>query len=349
MPFTPLALLGSLIGCTGQAGPLPDGSWLLEGHVVAGEIGAQDGDISVALWGQNWGTDGKVEASAKVEEDGAVWLAFPVETAAGRATASLELSLDAGQAKLPLGAREGELVHALSVKPGALDEQRRADLSSPWNARRGTLEQAWTTGAFTLRDSSNQLMGSLQLLPGSDALVELLLDHAITDGPMPARRHPEGADVMLHFAVQPRFDEELALLRFNVPSMRAVLPVDRSPHPDDSWFEVIPGPPPPDEIEARRERVERQALADELAMLARLGPQLAAHATDGLQALGRCPQAGELDPRWTVLLGDYTAEVEESRGECRVRLEPSLLQHTRRTATLATPQGLQATEVLGSD
>ncbi len=343
---TPL-FVASLTACGGDPGALPHGSWILTGNGVAGELVVENERTTVEIWGANWGTDGVARARPSQDEAGATWLAFPVQTAAGTAEASIQLDLDQGKAILPLGYREGELLHALVLKPGSLDEATRTAASRPFLDTRAALQQAWAIGAFTIRDPGGTLTGAVQLLPGNDAQVELIMDHVLTDGVVPARRNAEGADMLLHFEVEPRFGEELALLRFNVPVMRAVLPMDRLPHPDDRWFEVKPGRPEDAEIEDRLAAVRRKALEEERAMLGRLGPQLAGHAQDGRVALGRCPKPEEFDPKWQVLLGDYRMSVEDVAGECIVSLEPSMVQHTRRTATRATPLGLQNIEVLG--
>ena len=342
------ALLLLLGACAGRDPGLPEGRWTLEGEGVLGELRVEGGESWVGLWGATWGTPaagspaetGRDEASER-------WIAFPVGIAAGEATAELALDVEAGRARLPLGYRPGELEFALLLREGALEPARAAEAAGGLAVALPALQEAWAHGGFQLRDRGGALAGQLEILPEGRARAEILTPWALTEGATQAVRQAEGPDQVFLFEVEPRFAEEQGLLRLNLPTLQAVLPVDRLPHPDDRWLRVSPGLPSAEERSQRREEVRTQALVDERALLARLAPALAAAADERRAASGRCPAFGELDMDWQTLLGDYRIRIEPQGSGCQVRLEPSTVQHTRRTALSATAAGLGPVEVLG--
>jgi hypothetical protein len=343
VPLT-LRLAGLLalatMGC-GRQGLLPDGSWTLRGHGIQGGLEVEDAKVRVLLQGEAWSTAPEGAWAAVRQEDDGTWLSFPVQTAAGEAAAAMSLSIEHGSAQLPLGFREGEHVYALKLEPGEV-----SPISPP--AGLDTLQQAWREGGFSLWDGE-ELAGAIQLLPGEEARVQLITPSALTDGAAVALRKSEGPDVLLAFPVQPRFADELGLLRLNLPTMRAVLPVDRAPHPDDRKLTVTPGLPSPAQLERRGEAVRERALKDERELLIRLAMELSGAALALRNTGGSCPAPSQLEPDWKLLLADYRLRVEQSPGDCVIHLEPQLVQHTRRTAITATAQGVIELEVLGVD
>jgi hypothetical protein len=316
-------------------------SWILEGHGIAGGLHQRGEDLRIQLQGASWSTGPEPVPAQRAEDDGDTWLYFPVRTAAGAAEAAMELALEEGRATLPLGFRPGEHHFVLSLREG------KPEAGSPVTAL-SALEQAWAGGGFGLWDGET-LAGSLTLLPDDRARIQLLTAEAITDGAVPALRRSEGPDLLLIFPVEPQFADESGLLRLNLPTMRAVLPVDREPHPGDRWLHATPGLPSDAALAERLAQVRQRALHDERTLLTRLGPELSAAALALRQEKGACPEPQDLHDDWKLLLGDYRLRVEETAGDCLVKLEPFLVQHTRRTAITASAQGVLHVEVLGAE
>lgn len=334
-------------GCAERSRPLPPGTWWLEGLACVGEIEAGDEAVEVRLWGDRWGTPTEGSpATVGTVPDGTLWLDFPVDTAAGWAEATLALDPAAGRARLPLGYRDGELDLVLALHEGPLDPARREAAGAAHEAALPGLKAAWAEGSFQLRDQAGVLQGQIVLLPGSAAQVQLVSPTALTDGLAHARRRAEGPDQVVLFPVEPQLLDELGLLRLNVPTLRAVLPVDLRPHPDDRWLLASPGAPDPAELAARLAAVRREALAAERALLSALGPRLAAEADEARARTGACPEPATLGPDRQVLLRDYHVAIHALGAGCAVRLAPAVVQHTRRTAVTATAAGVAGIEVL---
>ncbi len=331
----------ALAGCT-PADRGPEGSWVLEGHGIHGGLVGDGERLAIRLQGEAWSTGpDPVPAQRAPDEDGSSWLYFPVATAAGEADAALQLDLAAGSARLPLGFREGEHVFALTLREGT-----PGDLEPP--AELASLQQAWSSGGFSLLDSSGALAGTLVLRPGAPTRVQLVTPTAITQGAVPAARKAEGPDLLLAFPVEPQFADELGLLRLNLPTMKVVLPVDNQPHPSDHWLTARAGLPSDEELSARLEAVRDQARQAERELLTRIAQELSGAALAHRQARGRCPTVEELEPDWKMLLEDYRLQVLETPGDCLIALEPHMVQHTRRTAIRASAQGVLSLEVLGA-
>jgi hypothetical protein len=340
------AFLGFLalvtIGCT-VADRGPEGSWVLQGHGVSGGLVGDGESLEITLQGATWSTGSDPVAAKRVaDEDGSTWLYFPVRTAAGEAEAALQLDLDAGSARLPLGFRDGEHVYSLTVAPGTPPALEPA-------LALADLQRAWTTTGFALHDSGGALAGTLVLAPNAPARVQLISAAAITQGSVPAMRKAEGPDLLMVFAVEPQFADELGLLRLNLPTMKAVLPVDRAPHPGDRWLDARAGLPDDAALEARLGEVREQALKAERELLTRLSQELSGAALAQRAERGRCPTVEELQPEWRLLLEDYRLTVDETAGDCVIGLEPHMVQHTRRVAIRASAQGVHSLEVLGGE
>jgi len=341
MPTRAWVLCLALLGCPGPT--LPQGSWVIQGHGIRGGLVGDGDSMTVSLQGSAWttGPDGATGAWVR-EVDDSTWLYFPVSMAAGQAEAAMQLDLDAGTARLPLGFREGEHVYALTLAPGTPPALASLPALSP-------LQRAWQGEGFTLRDGSGELAGSLFMLPGKQARVQLVTVAALTDGVVPAVRKAEGPDLLLAFPVAPQFADELGLIRLNLPTMKAVMPVDHQPHPSDLWLEATAGAPSEQALETRSQQVRAEALRAERVLLTRLTMELSGAALAHRTEHGRCPTLEELQPDWKILLGDYRLRVNETAGDCLVHLEPHQVQHTRRIAMTASAQGLLEVEVLGAD
>ncbi len=328
------------LGCSREK-LLPEGSFTLEGHGIRGGMSVEGAQVELRLQGEAWSTDPQGARAAVRQEDDGIWMSFPVQTAAGEAAAAMAISLEQGSARLPLGFREGEHVFTLKVAPGEAPPL-------PALERLDSLQQAWREGGFGLWDGE-ALAGAIQLLPGDAARVQLILPTALTEGAAVALRKSEGPDVLLAFPVQPRFADELGLLRLNLPTMTAVLPVDELPHPDDHQLRVTPGLPDEEALERRTQQVREMAAKEERELLTRLAMELSGAALTLRQSEDRCPTPEQLEPDWKLLLGDYRLEVKQSPGDCLIHLEPQLVQHTRRTSITASAQGVIALEVLGAE
>jgi hypothetical protein len=335
------------LACSPSTPVLPQGTWWLEGQGSLGELVIDGDGARVALWGEHWGTPTVgSEASASTDSAGVIWLDFPVDTSAGWAQATLALELGAGRVNLPLGFRPGELELRLLAHEGPLAADRREAAAGAHEAALPGLQAAWAEGTFQLRDAAGVLQGLVVLLPGAEARVQIVSEAALTDGLAPARRRAEGPDQVIAFPVEPQLEDELGLLRLNVPTLQVVLPADRLPHPADRWLQASPGAPPPEELQARLEEVERASLAAERTLLARLTPELASEAGRRRAQEGACPAFAAMGPDWQVLLGDYQVAITAAGAGCAVHLAPSVVQHTRRTAVEATAEGLGEVEVL---
>jgi hypothetical protein len=235
---------------------------------------------------------------------------------------------------------------ALALHEGALDPARREAAAAAHESALPALKAAWAEGTFQLRDEAGALAGQVVLLPGAAAQVQIVGATALTEGLTPARRRAEGPDQVVIFEVEPRLGDELGLLRLNVPTLRAVLPLDRAPHPDDRWLVASPGAPSAEDLAARIADARRDALAAERDLLARLAPALAAEAGAIRARAGACPVFSDLGPDWQVLLRDYHVTFTAAGAGCTARLAPVVVQHTRRTAVTATADGLGEVEVL---
>ena len=282
-----LLLTLALVGCGGSS-TVPQGSWVIQGHGILGGLWGQADALTVQLQSEAWSTGPEpVPARLVYDEDGSTWSYFSVETAAGPAEAALELDLEAGRGRLPLGFRDGEHVFVLTLTPGT-------PASPSPTPGLSELAQAWAKGGFTLRDGSGDLTGALVLLPGGGAQVQLVTPTALTDGRVAAASKSEGPDLLLAFPVEPQFADENGLMRLNLPTMKLVLPVDHQPHPNDHWLEVSAGPPDPEQLAARIQQVRKEALQAEKALLTRLGPELSGAALEHRSERGQCPSVEEL-------------------------------------------------------
>ncbi len=344
----PATVILLLAACSSSPG-LPLGSWVLEGHGALGELRVEEKGALIGLWGDSWGTPAEaVPARIIPDEQGAIWLHFSFVTGTGEGEAVLQADPELQRAFLPLGARKGELELVLAMQAGTMEAQRRTRAQAQLAAGLAQRQQAWRDGRFRLLDEDGTLLGGLQLLPEKRANVEFFSAGLLTEGPVAAGRRSDGPDLLLQFAVQPSFDDEPGLLRLNLPTMRAVLPMASRPHPDDRWLGVSPGWFTEEERAERLTAARREALLQERSVLSRLAPALSAAALQARTAAedGACPGIEELGETWTTLLADYRVRLEATAGDCVVLLEPKTIQHGRRIALRATAAGILEQEVL---
>lgn len=294
----------------------------VQGVLLAGSRGCGEGGLQVGLWGPRWGTAGLVPARA-VEEDGAIWVYFPLGTGLGEGEAAMRVSR--GDATLLLGARPGE--HEVHLQVGALPDDAPLDRAAAEGAARLAEEQLlWEQGSFLLRDGE-QTVGDLQLL-GDRALVAVY--DAFWATPVPVRTvvRSEGPEIVLEFPVEPSLQGELGQLRLNVPTRSAVVPAEREPTELDRVLELVPGEQSSEAREALLEEATRLADQIESEQSGALARKLAAELRT---PEGRCEGIEAVDSEWKLLLRGYQIDVvpDPQRGSCDVELSPTIFQHGR--------------------
>lgn len=345
------ALLGGLLTAAACApvGPLPAGSVALHADGVEGFVevvpaaGCEPGRARVGLWGDRWGTPGVVTATVEEPEPGLLWLTFPLETGLGEGEGALRLQ--GGQAWVPLGGRPGEHDATLRVTPAAPPADGGAAWDRAFRERIRAEQDAWAVGTFRLEDHG-ALVGEVQLRGEEPPWVRVYDQSWWTANPTLADLGSDGGDLLLAFDVEPRLEEERALLRVNVARRSVVVPQDTHPTPDDRRLDLVPGTTPPDEREARMEWARRAAAAAESAWVAESLPALAAAAA---RPGGDCATLETLDPIWGLLLRGYAVEISAEGGRCVVGIEPEIAQHNRRWQGRVGPEGVLDGGLLPSD
>lgn len=312
------------------AGPLPPGSLALESDDARGFIevvpsaGCEPGRARIGLWGERWGTPGVVTATVEEPEPGLYWLTFPLETGLGEGEGALRLQ--GGQARVPLGGRPGEHDATLRATPGVPPADGGAAWDQAFRARIQADQDAWAVGTFRLEDAG-ALVGEVQLRGDEPPWVRVYDQTWWTGTPTLADLGSDGGDLLLAFDVEPRLEEERALLRINVARREVVVPQDTHPTPEDRRLELVPGTIAPDEREARMAAAQRAAATAEAAWVAETLPSLAAAAA---RPSGGCATLEALDPIWGLLLRGYAVEIASHNEGCVVAIEPAISQHNRR-------------------
>lgn len=332
------------LGCGGPA-PSFRGTWALQGPETAGQVRAgaalgfgaccTGGGVTVELYGPAFSTGGAVPAQVSVEEEGLVWLFFPLQTALGEAEAALRLQ--GRQALLPLGARPGELELSLSRVEGPADpsalEAAAARAASSLDAAR----QAWAGGAFRLQQPDGRLVGEVLLRPDQAPVVAVYDRTWWTGGPVWSDRAEEGPDLLLSFPVEPALRGEEGLLRLNVPTSTAIVPADAVPTELDRHLSMVAGVVTQAERDAAMAAARTEADQAELEAMVELGRLLAVRALDDA---GGCRSWEQVNPALADVLVGYTVRVEPLDGRCVVDVEPELPQHRRRLRARIGPEGL---------
>ena len=288
---------------------------MVRGDGVEGEL-RTDGGCSIGLWGSAWGTPGVVRCSVTVDERGR-WLSFPFETGLGEGTGVLELG--EGEARLPLGSRDGEHDLMLALVPGELPPAERRALAEASAERVAGWQAAWTDGAFRLQ-VADQLVGELRFEGDGAVSVATYDAHWMTEGFVRSGFVAHGPDLVVQFPVMPALREEQGLMLVNVPTGRVVVPAAANPTALDRWFELVPGSVDDDEAVAATRAASDAAVAREREVLERLLPSV-------VPADGCTPPAGLDD-----LLPGYTVRVLPEGEGCALELEPEPVQHGRRIA-----------------
>lgn len=329
------------LACASLPEPLR-GVHRVEGEGVRGEVRAPSawglpGDAPrIELHGPGFTTGPAVAARVLVEEDGRVWLEFPLQTALGEATASLRVQ--GADASLPLGGRPGEFDLDLQWTEGA-DEPGALAAAAALSA--GAVEQArvdWGRGAFRLETPATppQLVGELQFRGDEPPRVAVYDRWWWTGGVVVADQSADGPDILLAFAVEPSVQGEEGLLRVNVPAMTAVVPADRLPTDLDRRLRLVPGPVGEEERRlamaaavAEADRLEREAIEP-------IARQLA---TRALQPDGSCLGWRDLAPGLEPQFVGYEVQVLPSGEACAVSVETTRPQHRRRLRTRVESRG----------
>jgi len=325
-PRLPPALLVLSVACAerGPGAPRPAG---LAGDGVLGLIeggqGGCDEGLRVGLWGPRWGTDGMVPAEVEREESGVLWVDFPLMTGLGEGDAALRL--EGAEARLPLGAREGE--HDLILRQTALPDPDEVSRAIEANAAAVEAERtAWSQGGFLLVDGQTRT-GDVQLL-GDRATIAVYDAFWLTPEPVAASVSAEGPEIILDFPVEPSLQGELGRIRLNVPTRRAVIPAERDPTELDRHLDLVPG---------TLDAASRQPLLDAAAQLAdgiereQTGALAARLALEARAPDGACLQIEDLDPEWLLLFRGYDVAIYPSPEKtcCIVEVSPTVPQHGR--------------------
>lgn len=332
-----LVLIAATSACARDSSVLR-GTVGLDGEGVVGVVrggpgGCGGGGLKVGLWGERWGTDGEVPAEASEEEPGVVWVYFPLMTGLGEGEAALRLQ--GREARLPLGARPGEIEAKMRLSDPP-DAARLEAVAAETGAALERERAAWEEGRFLLKDGE-LTVGDLQIR-GERAAVSVYDASWLAPEPVEAILRAEGADLVLSFPIEPSFEGEPGLLRINVPTRVAVVPAEVAPTELDRRLHVEPGEVPPAVREALVE--DAIALADgiEVEQAGALARKLAAEAR---APDGRCVRMEDLDPEWALLLVGYDVAVEQAEdgASCVVELSPRVTQHGRRHRGRHGPEG----------
>lgn len=315
-----------MLACASSS-PLVTEAWVLKGPGVLGQLSASghgcDGkEASIGLWGATWGTAGHVPVEA-TEEDGVLWLSFPIQTGVGEGVAALRVQGE--DVRVPLGARSGEFDLVLTRTPGV---SPAAPLqAAERSAQAGiTVEQAaWEQGDFLLMDGT-EAVGEVSLRGDAPPMISVHDITWLTPEPVVAARADDGGDLLLVFPVEPTLEDEEALIRINVLTRAVVVPSQAVPSPMDRRLKLEAG------VLSDAERAEAVAAAiasadaAEEAWLEEAGADLARRA----RRSGGCAEWSELPEEWRLMLAGYEVEITTLDGECALEVSPDWRQHRRR-------------------
>ncbi|MDG1481481.1 MAG: hypothetical protein P8R54_17935 [Myxococcota bacterium] len=319
-------MLWILLACASSS-PLVTEAWVLEGPGVLGQLSAPEPGCggkgaTIGLWGATWGTAGQVPVDA-MEEDGVLWLSFPIQTGVGEGIAALRVQGD--DVRVPLGARSGEfdlaLTRAPGVNPAALLEAAAQTAQAGIAAERA----AWQQGDFLLMDGADAV-GEVSLRGDAPPMISVHDITWLTPDPVVASRADDGGDLLLVFPVEPTLEDEEALIRVNVLTRAVVVPSQAVPSPMDRRLQLVAG------SLSDAERAEAVAAAISLADAAEVewleeaGADLARRA----RRSGGCAEWAELPEEWRLMLAGYEVEITTLDGDCALEVSPDWRQHRRR-------------------
>ena len=300
---------------------------MLTGEGVLGQLspaaaGCSGDGPQIMLWGPTWGTAGAVQAEVS-EEEGVLWLSFPIQTGVGEGIAALRIQGD--DVRMPLGARSGEFDLVLTKTRGLAERselQQAEEASSAGIARE---QAAWQAGLFLLLDGEERV-GEVVLRGESPPMVSVHDLTWLTPEPVVAARADDGGDLLLEFPVEPTLEDEEALLRINVLTRQVVVPSQAIPAPVDRRLMLVPG----SLSDAERERAVAEAVAAadaaERAWLYEAVPGLAQKA----RRSGGCASWEDMPVEWRLMLAGYDVEITEDEGDCGLDISPEWSQHRRR-------------------
>ncbi len=300
---------------------------MLEGEGVLGVLspgttGCGDAHPTIGLWGATFGTAGRVPAEI-TEEEGVLWLSFPIETGVGEGQAALRIQ--GGDVRMPLGARSGEFDLVLKRRPGLADsaalEVAGASAAAGIQAERG----AWERGDFLLVDGE-AVVGQVILRGDAPPMVSVHDITWLTPEPVVAARADDGGDLLLVFPVEPTLEDEEALLRINVLTRAVVVPSAAVPAPIDRRLRLEPGTISDEARMAAVSAAIQAADTAEEAWLEEVGADLAIRA----RRAGGCASWSDLPEEWRLPLAGYEVEIDAADGDCALHVEPSWRQHRRR-------------------
>ncbi len=338
----PVGVHGIVGPVDGEGAPGAAGQLRIERSTFGGDA------VFVDVVGPLWRTPGEVVAVVSHGELGgapATWLTFALRTGVGEAQAVMRVQ--GQELRLPLGGRptEHELVFSFSDEGPAA----RAALATAREPALRAAEAGWAQGGLRLIDPSvgeGGLVGELVLRGELDPAVAVYDDQWLTpdDGPVLAGRTDEGGDLVVTFPVEPSLDGESAMLRINIATQTAVVPLGPVPEPAERRLQVQFGEVTPEERQQARRRARAAADAAEVAWLRDVMSRLAQ-----IPPGPTCARSAQLEGPWALMLAGY--EVNESRmdGECQLWLAPEVIQHRRRHRASVLADGTVSIEGPAAD
>ncbi len=319
-------MLWILLACASSS-PLVTEPWVLEGAGVLGQLsapgrGCGSEGATVGLWGPTWGTAGQVPLEA-VEEDGVLWLTFPIQTGVGEGIAALRVQGD--DVRMPLGARSGEFDLALTREPGVITAEAMEAAEASALAGIQAEQAAWQQGDFLLMDGADAV-GEVVLRGDAPPMVSVHDITWLTPDPVVASRADDGGDLLRVFPVEPTLEDEEALIRINVRTRAVVVPSQAVPSPVDRRLQLVAGALSDAERQAAVAAAITSADAAEIAWLEEAGADLARRA----RRSGGCAEWSELPGEWRLMLAGYEVSITTLDGDCALEVSPDWSQHRRR-------------------
>ena len=256
-------------------------------------------------------TEGCVESSVVVDQNGASWITTPVQTALGEV--SLRYRVQGSEIFFPLGARENEHTRAGVISTGqGTDPEAWEHFSEQFSQN----VAAWNRGQFALFREADPV-GVIEFHGGLSPMLSVFDQYWLTPEPVAVDLMTDGPDLVLQFPVEPSFVDELGLLRVNVLTNIAIIPSAEAPKPIDLQLELRSFVPSVERLtelknEAIKDSIEReQKWIDE--NISALSSQISSEC-----------ELRNPDPRWQGYGFRFFVD-----GECTVKIRPEVIQHRR--------------------
>ena len=307
-------MLFCLIACLSP--DIPTGVFWLE-ETLVGELKLQPGWIADTLCARisatTFRTDGCVESSIVVDQNGASWITSPVQTALGEV--SLRYRVQGKEILFPLGARENE-----HTRSGLFTKEQdfAPEVWTKFSAQFVQNTKAWERGQFGLF-REEVLVGVIEFHGNLSPMLSVFDQYWLTPDPVSAELMTDGPDLVLQFPIEPSFVDELGLLRVNVLTNVATIPSDNAPKPIDLQLALKSYVPTAERLGERKREAINDSIEREKKWINRnissLKPQISSDC-----------ELRDLAPRWH----GYRLHVSVIDGDCTVKISPEVVQHRRR-------------------